>query len=58
MQSLGFKDYDADHAIAARIFGVTPDYVRETRKRGFKDLTLEQVIKLKQYNLLDRDDSK
>jgi hypothetical protein len=34
------------------IHGVTLDFVKEARKRGFNDLTMEQIIKLKQFNIL------
>jgi hypothetical protein len=33
---------------------VTPEFIREVQNHGFKNLTLDQIIKLKQYGILDK----
>jgi beta-lactamase regulating signal transducer with metallopeptidase domain len=52
MQAAGFK-LDADDAISAKITGITPDFIEKVRSHGFKDLSLHQLIGLKQSGVLD-----
>jgi len=33
--------------------GVTPEFIDEARKHGFKDLTIEKLIELKHLGILD-----
>jgi beta-lactamase regulating signal transducer with metallopeptidase domain len=44
---------DVDEAIGAKVIGVTPEFIENARAHGFKDLTLEQLIGLKQSGALD-----
>lgn len=53
MQAAGFK-LDPDDAIEAKVMGITPEFVEKVRSHGFKDLTLHQLIGLKQAGVLDR----
>jgi hypothetical protein len=50
-QELGFK-MTLDEAVAASIHGVTPGFVKKVREHGFNNLSLEQIIKLKQFDIL------
>lgn len=52
LQSAGFK-LDIDQAIGARVQGITPEFIQKARSHGFKDLTLDQLISLKQTGVLD-----
>jgi len=52
MQAAGFK-LDVDSAIGAKVQGVTPEFIQKVRSHGFKDLTLNQLISLKQSGVLD-----
>jgi hypothetical protein len=52
MQAAGFK-LDVDGAIGAKVQGVTPEFIQKVRSHGFKDLTLDQLIALKQSGVLD-----
>ena len=52
MQAAGFK-LDVGDAIGAKVMGVTPEFVEKARSHGFKDLTLEQLIGLKETGVLD-----
>jgi beta-lactamase regulating signal transducer with metallopeptidase domain len=52
MQAAGFK-LDVDDAIGAKVQGVTPEFVEKLRSHGFKDLSLNQLIALKQSGVLD-----
>ena len=51
VRSLGYPDIPADKILEMKIHGVTPDFVREAKNR-FKDLSLDQIIQLKIYNIL------
>jgi hypothetical protein len=42
-----------DDAIGAKVQGVTPEFVEKLRSHGFKDLSLNQLIALKQSGVLD-----
>lgn len=52
MLASGFK-LDPDDAIEAKVMGITPEFVENVRRHGFKDLTLHQLISLKQAGVLD-----
>ena len=39
--------------IAAKVHGVTPDYIRKLRKGGFKDVTLNDIIAMKRAGIFD-----
>ena len=52
LQSAGFK-VDIDEAIGAKVQGVTPEFIQKVHSHGFKDLTLNQLISLKQSGVLD-----
>ena len=55
LKDLGFK-LTLDEAVAARIHGVTPAFVKSVQKHGFTNLTMEQIIKLRQYDILPAED--
>jgi hypothetical protein len=44
---------DIDQAIGAKVQGITPEFIQKARSHGFKDLTLDQLISLKQTGVLD-----
>jgi beta-lactamase regulating signal transducer with metallopeptidase domain len=52
MQAAGFK-LDVGDAINAKVMGVTPEFIERARSHGFKDLTMQQLIGLKQAGVLD-----
>jgi beta-lactamase regulating signal transducer with metallopeptidase domain len=52
LQSAGFK-VAIDEAIGAKVQGVTPEFIQKVHNHGFKDLTLNQLISLKQSGVLD-----
>jgi len=52
LQAAGFK-LDIDQAIGAKVQGITPEFIQKARSHGFKDLTLDQLISLKQTGVLD-----
>jgi hypothetical protein len=51
--ALGYPNLAADDVITMCIHGVDVDFVRKAQKHGFKDLSLDKLIKLKQYGILD-----
>jgi beta-lactamase regulating signal transducer with metallopeptidase domain len=52
MQSAGFK-LDVDDAISAKVVGVTPEFIEKARSHGFKNLSMHQLIALKQSGVFD-----
>jgi bla regulator protein blaR1 len=52
LQSAGLK-LDVDDAIGAKIQGITPEFIAKARSHGFKDLTLDQLIQLKNTGVLN-----
>ena len=52
LQAAGFK-VDADEAIGAKVQGITLEFIKQARSHGFKDLTLDQLISLKQTGVLN-----
>jgi bla regulator protein blaR1 len=51
VRSLGYPDISVDKILEMKIHGVTSDFVREARQR-FRDLTLDQIIQLKIFDIL------
>jgi hypothetical protein len=47
-----FKD-DPDDYIAAKVQGITPAFIVQAQKHGFKDLDLNKLIQLKQLGILE-----
>jgi beta-lactamase regulating signal transducer with metallopeptidase domain len=43
---------DAESAIQARVFDISPEYVAKVRDHGFKDLTIEKLVALKNADVL------
>ncbi len=43
---------DLDKLVEMKIHGVTSGFIRELQKRGFKDLSVDQVVRLKELNIL------
>ena len=52
MQAAGFK-LSVEDAIGAKVMGVTPEFIEKARSHGFKDLTMQQLIELKNAGVLD-----
>src|SRR5271165_893833 len=48
----GFK-VDPGDAISAKVMGITSGFIEKVRSHGFKDLSLQQLIALKQSGALD-----
>lgn len=52
LQAAGFNA-NINEIISAKIQDVTPEFIDQVRKHGFKDLTLEKLIQLRQLGVLD-----
>jgi len=52
LKEAGLTNLGCEDVIAARIHGITPDFIKEATKHGFKNLTLDQLIRLKQIGIL------
>ncbi len=52
MQTAGFK-FNIDEIVDAKIQGVTKEFIDRAIKHGFKNLTLEKLIQLKEAGVLD-----
>jgi beta-lactamase regulating signal transducer with metallopeptidase domain len=52
LQAAGFN-VDVDDLIRAKVQDVTPEFIELARKHGFKDLTLQKLIQLRQLEILD-----
>lgn len=52
LQIAGLK-LDVDDVISAKVMGITPQFIASVRSHGFKDLSLDQLIGLKQSGVLD-----
>ncbi|HLV87184.1 MAG TPA: M56 family metallopeptidase [Candidatus Sulfotelmatobacter sp.] len=52
LQSAGFN-VNVEEIIGAKIQDVTPEFIEQARKHGFKDLTLQKLIQLRQLGILD-----
>jgi len=42
-----------EEIISAKIQDVTPEFINQALKHGFKDLTLQKLIELRQLGILD-----
>ncbi len=51
VRAKGF-DVDFDDVIAMKIHGITPEFIDEARSRGFEDLSVDQLIQLKNADVL------
>jgi hypothetical protein len=49
----GQQSLDGDALIGLKVQGVTPEFIQKVHNHGFKDLTLNQLISLKQSGVLD-----
>ena len=47
LRELGYSDVSSDDLIAARIHGVTPEYVREIQEAGYRDVTMDQLVAMR-----------
>jgi hypothetical protein len=51
MEAAGYK-LDTDDLIAAKVMDVTPEFIASVRAHGFKNLSMEQLIQLKNADVL------
>jgi beta-lactamase regulating signal transducer with metallopeptidase domain len=51
MEAAGYK-LDADELISAKVMDVTPEFIRSVQAHGFKNLSMEQLIQLKNADVL------
>lgn len=51
MEAAGYK-LDTDELIAAKVMDVTPEFIASVRAHGFKDLSMDQLIHLKNADVL------
>jgi beta-lactamase regulating signal transducer with metallopeptidase domain len=51
MEAAGYK-LDADDLIAAKVMDVTPEFIQSVQAHGFKDLSMDQLIQLKNADVL------
>ena len=51
LEKAGFK-LDAESLVHARVMGITPEFVVKVRSHGFVDLDIEQIIALKNADIL------
>ena len=52
LESAGFKP-DVDEVIGAKVQGITPEFIDIARKHGFRNLTIDKLIQLKNLGILD-----
>jgi hypothetical protein len=52
LQTAGFK-VSVNEIISAKVQDVTPEFIDRAVKHGFKDLTLQKLIQLRQLGILD-----
>jgi beta-lactamase regulating signal transducer with metallopeptidase domain len=52
LQAAGYK-FSINDVISAKVQDVTPEFVERARQHGFKDLTLQKLIQLRQLGILD-----
>jgi len=46
----GYK-LDAEEVTSAKIMGITPEFIQKAKSHGFKDLTIEKLIQLKNADI-------
>jgi len=51
LAAAGYK-LDAEEIIAAKVMDITPEFISQVRAHGFKDLSMEQLIQLKNADVL------
>jgi beta-lactamase regulating signal transducer with metallopeptidase domain len=51
IQALGFKP-SADQLMSLRIHNVTTEFIETVKSRGFNDVTIDQLIELRQLNII------
>lgn len=52
LQAAGFN-FSINEIISAKVQDVTPDFIARVKQHGFKDLSLEKLIRLRQLGILD-----
>jgi len=52
LKDAGLTKLSCEDVVAARIHNVTPSFIEEARKHGFKDQTLDQLVRLKLSGVL------
>jgi len=52
LKAAGFN-FDVDDIISAKVQDVTPEFIQQALKHGFKDLTLQKLIQLRQLGILE-----
>jgi beta-lactamase regulating signal transducer with metallopeptidase domain len=52
LQSAGYK-FGVNDLISAKVQDVTPEFVERAKQHGFKDLTLQKLIQLRQLGILE-----
>jgi hypothetical protein len=52
MQSAGFTNLRTQDYIAAKVQGITPEFIQKAKSRGFTNLNLRQLIALKNTGAL------
>ena len=52
MRSAGVQSESIQKYVEAKIQGVTPEFVEKARQHGFKDLTVEKLIRLRMADVL------
>jgi hypothetical protein len=51
MEAAGYK-LDAEDLIAAKVMDVTPEFIQSVLAHGFKNLSMDQLIQLKNADVL------
>jgi beta-lactamase regulating signal transducer with metallopeptidase domain len=46
VRAMGFE-LDADDVVALKIHGITPEFINEARSHGFEDLSVDELVRLK-----------
>jgi beta-lactamase regulating signal transducer with metallopeptidase domain len=52
LSAAGVAKSDADEYVGAKVLGITPEFIDKARQHGFQNLTLEQLITLKNAGVL------
>jgi hypothetical protein len=48
LQGAGLGKVTSDDCVAAKTMGVSAEFIEQVKKHGFKDLTLDKLIALKE----------